>query len=74
MSGGRWFRSLTSAPCSIGSWTAARELTGARYAALGVLNETRTELAEFLTLRGFDDATHRAIGQTGPSAWVSSAR
>ena len=27
----------------------AREITGARYAALGVLNEERTELARFLT-------------------------
>ena len=28
---------------------AAQELTGARYAALGVLNDERTELARFLT-------------------------
>jgi signal transduction histidine kinase len=40
---------------------AARELTGARYAALGVLDETRTELERFVTA-GIDDATHRAIG------------
>ncbi len=39
----------------------ARELTEARYAALGVLNDSRTELARFLT-RGIDDATHAAIG------------
>lgn len=39
----------------------ARELTGARYAALGVLDETRRELERFLT-RGIDAATHRAIG------------
>jgi GAF domain-containing protein len=39
----------------------ARELTGARYAALGVLDEQRTGLARFVT-RGVDDATHRAIG------------
>jgi signal transduction histidine kinase len=39
----------------------AREITGARYAALGVLDETRTELERFLTL-GIDKATHRAIG------------
>jgi signal transduction histidine kinase len=39
----------------------ARELTGARYAALGVLDESRTELARFLTL-GFDEATRRLIG------------
>jgi signal transduction histidine kinase len=40
---------------------AARELTGARYAALGVLDEQRKELERFLT-RGIDPATHRAIG------------
>jgi signal transduction histidine kinase len=39
----------------------AREITGARYAALGVLDETRQELERFLTL-GIDAATHRAIG------------
>ena len=40
---------------------AARELTGARYAALGVLNEGRTELERFIT-RGIDDEVERAIG------------
>ena len=40
---------------------AARDLTDARYAALGVLNESRTELARFLTV-GMDDATRREIG------------
>jgi signal transduction histidine kinase len=39
----------------------ARELTGARYAALGILNDRRTELAQFLT-SGMDEETHRAIG------------
>ena len=39
----------------------ARELTGARYAALGILDESRRELAQFLT-KGIDDETHRAIG------------
>jgi signal transduction histidine kinase len=39
----------------------AREVTGARYAALGVLNEERTELSQFLT-SGVDQATHQAIG------------
>ena len=39
----------------------AREITGARYAALGILNERRTELARFLTA-GVDEQTHRAIG------------
>ena len=40
---------------------AARELTGARYAALGVLDEERRGLSQFLT-SGVDDETHRAIG------------
>ncbi len=39
----------------------ARELTGARYAALGVLDESRSELSRFIT-RGIDNATHAAIG------------
>ncbi len=39
----------------------ARELTGARYAALGVLDESRGELSQFIT-RGIDPATHAAIG------------
>jgi signal transduction histidine kinase len=39
----------------------ARDLTHARFAALGVLSEGRTELARFLSL-GIDDATRRVIG------------
>jgi signal transduction histidine kinase len=39
----------------------AREITGARYAALGILNDQRSELEQFLTA-GMDDETHRAIG------------
>jgi signal transduction histidine kinase len=39
----------------------AREITGAQYAALGVLNETRTELERFLTA-GIDEDDRRAIG------------
>lgn len=39
----------------------ARELTGARYAALGVLDEDRKQLERFLTV-GIDQHTHRAIG------------
>ena len=39
----------------------ARELTGARFAALGVLDESRSELERFLTV-GIDPATHHAIG------------
>jgi signal transduction histidine kinase len=40
---------------------AAREVTGARYAALGVLDASQTELERFETL-GIDEATHAAIG------------
>jgi signal transduction histidine kinase len=39
----------------------ARELTGARYAALGILDEERQELERFLTV-GIDPEAHRAIG------------
>ena len=39
----------------------AQELTEARYAALGVLSESRTELSRFVT-RGIDEATHATIG------------
>src|SRR5438874_8133963 len=39
----------------------ARAITGARYVALGVLDEQRSELERFLT-SGIDAATHRAIG------------
>lgn len=40
---------------------AARELTGARYAAIGVLNASRTGLARFITV-GIDEDTRRHIG------------
>jgi signal transduction histidine kinase len=40
----------------------AREITSARYAAVGILNEQKTELAQFLT-SGIDEQTHRAIGE-----------
>ena len=40
----------------------ARELTGARYAALAVLNEQRTALEQFFTA-GVDEGTRQAIGQ-----------
>ncbi|MGZ8633716.1 MAG: sensor histidine kinase [Solirubrobacteraceae bacterium] len=40
----------------------ARELTGARYAALGILDEGRQELERFLT-RGIDASTHKTIGE-----------
>src|SRR5215218_1377986 len=39
----------------------AQELTGARYAAIGVLDDDREQLERFLTL-GIDEETHRAIG------------
>jgi signal transduction histidine kinase len=40
---------------------AAVELVDARYGALGVLDETKTSLSEFLTV-GLDDDTYQAIG------------
>src|SRR5271165_6510464 len=40
---------------------AARELTGARYAALGVLDDSRTQLGRFMTL-GVDEPARRLIG------------
>jgi signal transduction histidine kinase len=39
----------------------AADITGARYAALGVLNDDRDGLERFITT-GIDDETHRAIG------------
>lgn len=39
----------------------AREITGARYAALGILNDHRTELERFITV-GLDPETRRRIG------------
>jgi signal transduction histidine kinase len=39
----------------------AQELTGARYAALGILDDRRQELERFLT-RGIDPEAHRRIG------------
>ncbi|MEA2407962.1 MAG: hypothetical protein QOE69_2081 [Thermoleophilaceae bacterium] len=41
---------------------AGRELTGARYAAVGILDQDRKELDRFLTV-GVDEATRRAIGE-----------
>jgi signal transduction histidine kinase len=40
----------------------AREITEARYAALGILNEQRTELDQFLT-SGVEEETKSAIGE-----------
>jgi signal transduction histidine kinase len=42
--------------------TTAAELTGAQYAALGVIDRSGTQLERFLTT-GVDDETHRAIGE-----------
>src|SRR3954454_14056602 len=39
----------------------AREITGARYAALGILDSDRRELERFIT-QGIDADTHRSIG------------
>lgn len=39
----------------------ARELTGARYAAIGVLDDSRENLADFITA-GIDPEVHAAIG------------
>ena len=41
---------------------AGRELTGARYAAVGILDQDRKELERFLTA-GIDEPTRRAIGE-----------
>ena len=40
----------------------ARAITGARYAALGVLDERRSQLERFITA-GIDEATYRVIGE-----------
>jgi GAF domain-containing protein len=40
----------------------ARELTGARYAAIGIIDPKRAELERFLTA-GVDEETHLAIGE-----------
>jgi signal transduction histidine kinase len=40
----------------------ARDLTGAKYAALGVLDDRRERLERFLTI-GIDEATRNAIGE-----------
>ena len=61
-------RSSTSCSTSTSSrrsfaacWCAAQELTGARYAALGLLNDERDALARFLTV-GIDEDERRVIG------------
>lgn len=49
---------------------AGRALTGARYSALGVLDETGNELSQFIT-SGIDDDQRRLIGRL-PGVWESS--
>src|SRR5215207_8705465 len=41
---------------------AGRELTGARYAAVGILDQDRKELERFVTA-GIDEPTRRGIGE-----------
>ena len=48
---------------------AGRELTGARYAAVGILDQERRELERFLTA-GVDEATRRAIGELPRGAGI----
>ena len=50
----------------------ARELTGARYAAIGVLDERRESLERFLTA-GIDDETRTAPSATCRAGTASSA-
>ena len=52
----------------------ARSLVGARYAVLGVLNETRTGLEQFITV-GLSDVEERTIGDrpTGRVCWEYSS-
>ena len=70
--GSRALRSLLDAVFTVGSdldlaatlrriTEAAVALVDARYGALGVVDESGTRLAEFITV-GVDDETHRAIG------------
>jgi len=51
---------------------AAREVSGARYAALGVLDRSRTELDRFITV-GVDELMRRRIGALprGRGCWAS---
>jgi signal transduction histidine kinase len=73
VAGPRSLRQLVDAVLAIGSdldlpamlrriVTAATELVDAQYGALGVLDETGSYLAQFLTV-GIDDAAHRLIGE-----------
>ena len=54
---------------------AAQELTGARYAALGLLNDERDALARFLTVGiDEDDAGSSATSRSAAACWASSSR
>jgi GAF domain-containing protein len=48
---------------------AGRELTGARYAAIGILDQEREQLGRFLTA-GVDESTRRAIGELPRGAGI----
>jgi signal transduction histidine kinase len=72
MAGPRSLRQLLDAVLTVGSdldlpsmlqriVQSAVELVDATYGALGVLDDTRTKLSQFITV-GLDDAAHRAIG------------
>ena len=58
-SGAKWSPSSITKRCSQRVIEAARELTGARYGALGVLDESRRELDRFLTSRDRRDGAPR---------------
>ena len=71
--GARSWRQLLDAVLTVGSdldlpamlrriVSSAVDLVDATYGALGVLDESRRRLAEFVTV-GIDDETHRAIGK-----------
>lgn len=73
VAGPRSLRQLLDAVLAIGSdldlpamlrriVQSATALVDARYGALGVLDDARTRLAQFITV-GVDDETHRAIGR-----------
>src|SRR5215203_5036307 len=72
LAGPRSLRQLLDAVLTVGSdldlpamleriVQAAVDLVDARYGALGVLDDTRTRLAQFVTV-GLDDETYNAIG------------
>ena len=50
----------------------AREVTGARYAALGILDERKEELEQFLTV-GIDEADREQIGSLPAAAACSGS-